>query len=527
MNTERINDLASRISQVRSEPSVPLDPAPDAGTTDWETPVPLSRSSDLLVFPVVGLTDWLRAFVAAEAEATQTPVDMAAVFGLAAVASIAASHIEVEPVDGWREPVNLFVACAMDPGSRKSAVHRDVTAPVLEYEHSLVQETAFSISEAASIRRIAAAHLQKIEKQAASAKDNLERLALQEEARVAAGALERLDEPTPPRLFTDDATPEALATLLFQNKGQMAVLSAEGGIFDLMAGRYSNGIPNLDVYLKGHAGDPIRIDRKGRAPEYVERPALTVGVAVQPFVLVKAARLLDFGGRGLFDRFLFSMPAGNVGYRKTNPPPVPADIRNTYNTNLRALAATLEHGVTILRLTDDASAVLTSWRDELEPRRRPDGDLGHLQGWSSKLDGSTVRIAGLLHLADTYTTGFEKPIAGPTMAAAVDIARYFISHALAAFDHMGADPHLRGARRIVNWLAKEGRTTFTKRECHIALRPHFERSAELDPALALLADHGWIRLVPSEHRPGRPSAVYQVNPQLVPQNAQNARNSTP
>jgi hypothetical protein len=92
---------------------------------------------------------------------------------------------------------------------------------------------------------------------------------------------------------------------------------------------------------------------------------------------------------------------------------------------------------------------------------------------------------------------------------------------------MGADPHLHGARRIASWLAKEGRTTFTKRECHIALRPHFERSAELDPALALLADHGWIRLVPREQRPGRPSDVYRVNPQLVPQNAQNARNSTP
>jgi len=525
MNEERVNDLSARITQFRPDPVASSGSASSASSEDWETPVPLSRLSDLPAFPVQGLSDWVRAFVEAEAEATQTPVDMAAVFSLAGIATVAASHVEVEPVDGWREPVNLFVACAMEVGSRKTAVHRDSTAPILEYERLLVQESALPITEAASLRRIATLLLAKIEKQAASAKNNLDRLALEEEARVAADALERLADPAPPRLFTDDATPEALATLLHQNGGRMAVLSAEGGIFDLMAGRYSKGIPNLDVYLKGHAGDPLRVDRRGRTPEFVDRPALTIGVAVQPFVLMKAARLDDFSGRGLFARFLFSMPAGNVGYRKTSPAPVPADVRAAYNTNLKALASSLERGLTILRLSDEAGTLLTAWREELEPRRRPDGDLGHIQGWSSKLDGATVRIAGLLHLAVTYTSGFEKPIAGLTMQAAIEVARYFVSHALVVFDHMGADPHLEGARRIVAWLATGDRTRFTKRECHVALRARFKKSSELDPALALLADHGWIRLLPGEHRPGRPSTVFEVSPELVVQNPRNARNS--
>jgi len=57
----------------------------------------------------------------------------------------------------------------------------------------------------------------------------------------------------------------------------------------------------------------------------------------------------------------------------------------------------------------------------------------------------------------------------------------------------------------------------------IALRARFKKSSDLDPALTLLADHGWIRLLPGEHRPGRPSTVFEVNPQLVPQYPQNAR----
>lgn len=507
-----------RAAGARPVPSIEGEPA----ASDWDEPVPLSRATRLPVFPVDRLPGWLHDFVVAEAEATQTPTDMAATLALAAIASIAATHVELEVVDGWCEPLNVYVACAMDPGSRKTAVHRDVTAPILEYEQQLLDAASVAIPEAASLRRIASAHLVKVEKAAAAAKDE-ERQALEEEARTAARALERLEEPTPPRLFTDDATPEALATLLHQNKGRMAVLSAEGGIFDLMAGRYSAGIPNLDVFLKAHAGDPIRVDRRGRAPEFVNRPALTMGVAVQPFVLVKAAKLADFSGRGLFDRFLFAMPPGNVGYRETDPPPMRAEIRTTYSANLRALASAVEHGLTTLRLSEEAGSALSAWRTELEPRRRPDGDLGHIQGWSSKLDGATVRLAGLLHIASVYTRGLQVAVSSAVMAGAIDIARYFISHALAVFDRMGADSQVDGAQRIAEWAAKKQLMTFSKRDCHVALRSHFKRAAELDPALTLLADHGWIRSIPAPRRPGRPSVRFEVNPLLVARYEQNAR----
>lgn len=45
--------------------------------------------------------------------------------------------------------------------------------------------------------------------------------------------------------------------------GCITVSSAEGGVFDSMAGRYEKGA-NFDIYLKGHSGDPITVDRIGR-----------------------------------------------------------------------------------------------------------------------------------------------------------------------------------------------------------------------------------------------------------------------
>jgi hypothetical protein len=69
----------------------------------------------------------------------------------------------------------------------------------------------------------------------------------------------------------DDVTAEALTSFLAEQGGRAAVISTEGGIFDIIAGRYSKS-PNMDIYLKGHSGDEVRVDRKGRPPDSFPGP---------------------------------------------------------------------------------------------------------------------------------------------------------------------------------------------------------------------------------------------------------------
>ena len=72
-----------------------------------------------------------------------------------------------------------------------------------------------------------------------------------------------------PRFLFDDCTPEKLASLLAQHGGRMAILSPEGGIIELMAGRYSDSrASNLGVYLKAHAADDE--SAAGDKPVHVE-----------------------------------------------------------------------------------------------------------------------------------------------------------------------------------------------------------------------------------------------------------------
>lgn len=104
--------------------------------------------------------------------------------------------------------------------------------------------------------------------------------------------------------------PRTVATAA--NGGRLALISDEGGIFDTLAGRYSS-TPNLDPYLMGHSGRPIRVDRRGREPQFIASPALTVGVMAQPSVLRKFGANADLAGRGIVARFLFVLPMSLAG----------------------------------------------------------------------------------------------------------------------------------------------------------------------------------------------------------------------
>ena len=126
-----------------------------AGTEPWEPLVPLSAVSDLPAFPVKSLPDWGAAMVEAVAESTQTPHDLAGVVYLGVLAAAAGGRAEVEVQPGWREPVNLYAAPAMPPGSRKSAVFREMTAPLLDAERALQEAARADISESVIALEIA------------------------------------------------------------------------------------------------------------------------------------------------------------------------------------------------------------------------------------------------------------------------------------------------------------------------------------------------------------------------------------
>ncbi|WP_077192463.1 DUF3987 domain-containing protein [Streptomyces lydicus] len=486
--------------------------------TAWAEPIPLNHQPKPPAFPTSVLPAWIREFVEGLAEETQTPPDLAGTLALAVLATTAGGRVIVQLRGRWREPTNLFTVVALPPGNRKSAVFSAMTAPLRAAEKLLASQAAGRIAEAEVTAKMAREAADKAATQAAKA-EGPERDGLTAEAIALSQAADSLDIPAKPRLLADDSTPETVTTLMSEQGGRLSVMSAEGGIFDIIAGRYS-GTPNMEVFLKGHAGDWLRVDRRTRE-ENIDEPALTMGLAVQPDVLADIGHNRGFDGRGLLARFLYSLPESLVGYRKANPAPVPDHVAERYDRTITALTLSLAEWTdpAVLRLTPEADQALSAYDQHIEPQLRPRGGrLGHITKWASKLVGATARIAGLLHLAQHLENGYTQPITGETMNAAIEIGEYFATHALTVFDLMGADTTLARARTLLSVLEDNGWESVSRRDLFAKLsRSEFPSVGDLEPVTVLLEEHGYLRIAtpPRTGKRGRPPAPrYLLHPQL-------------
>jgi len=499
--------LKSPDSKKQPEPSAASGGA-DGSSQLWEDPVPLGTRVELAAFPVETLPGYIGSMVAAVATEIQVPADLPGALAMGVLSTAAGGRAELVVRGQWREPLNLYLATAMPPGSGKSPAFRLMCAPIFAAESELKSTAADRIMLAALERESAIEEADELRRNAKTPEQR-------KEAAKAASRAEAMTVPVMPRLTADDVVPEQAATIMADQEGRLAILSAEGTFFSVIMGRYTNGTPNVELALKGHAGDRVQVDRRGRA-ELIERPALTIATTVQPAVLREIAAKPAMRERGVLARFLLSLPADLVGNRIITPELVPDDVLRDYTETVKdlitCLAARTETAT--ITLTPAALKLHTEWRAEIEPRlRRGTGDLDALRDWASKLPGATARFAGLLHLAENPATWVDTPVGEDTMERAIAQARYWAEHARAAFGAMRAHPAIEDARAVLEWIGE--RKAFTQRDVHRGMHRRFETAPEAATALSVLEDHGYIRRADSPRGPGRKTITYDVHPKAV------------
>jgi replicative DNA helicase len=409
----------------------------------------------------------------------------------------------------------LFTSTVAESGERKSAVQQAMTAPLLDVEQQLVEDGENDRLEAQTALSVATMAAEKLRRAAASA-DADNREAMLSEAVMAARMVDAIKVPVIPRLIADDITPEAAASLIAEQSGRLAIISAEGGLFDIIAGRYNGNVPNLDLWLKGHSGDPVRIDRKGRSPEYIRRPALTLGLMIQPEVLRVIAAQRQFRGRGLLARFLYALPPSKVGRRQTAAPPVPDDVANAYGTTIHDLAVGMTGWLSdpaVLTLTPKAQEAIQMVEAAVEPSLADGGELAALKDWGSKYTGTVARLAGIIHLTEHGAdSGPMTPVSAETIHKASRIGTYFKASAIGAFLQMGADPGTVDAVYLLDRIKHLGLDVASERMLHRACQSRFQKKDALMAAVDRLVDHGYLIPLAQQKTGGRPaSPTYRVH----------------
>jgi hypothetical protein len=374
-----------------------------------------------------------------------------------------------------------------------------------------------------SARLTTEALIKSLRTKAANSADNADRKLIQDE--IIKLELAMPPAPTIPRLWAQDVTPEKLAVLMADNDEALALLSDEGGLFDMMGGRYSNGIPNLDLYLQGHAGTAVRVDRKSGPPVDLQRPALTIGISPQPSVLRGLTAQEGFRGRGLLARFLYALPPSRLGYRSLDTTPVSETMATAYSEMCRQLLAIDPErdmaGRIIpkhLRLSPETHAEWKAFARHVEGHLRPGGEFEYLKDWAGKLPGAVLRVAGIFHcVTHAHGTPQNHEISVTTIGQALVFLAVLAKHTRAVFDLMGSDPDLEGARWVMRWVERQRLAQFTARDCFNALRGTYSKVVQLDPFFKILVERGQLVPVEATHAgPGRPgSQKYTVHPDLT------------
>lgn len=480
---------------------------------DWTTPMPFQNVSNLPTFPIDTLPKIIKDYVLAVSDNIQIPIDMAAISALSVIAGTVQKKYVIQGKEDYTEPLNIYSVIVAKSAERKSATMRKMTSPIYQYEKEENKKRQIIIDQQTIELNMKHNQIKRLEN---SKKDeDMEKaILLQIECR-------ELEEKQvkPLRLIAEDCTSEALTSLLANNQGRISLISAEGGgLFNIFAGKYSNNNVSIETILKAHNGDPIRIDRKGRETEYINNPTISMLLAIQENVLEGLMLNEVFRDRGLNARILYCKPKSTVGTRTLTTKTMFSELSTTelnYKELIyRLLDIPLEENPKILKLSDKAYETLENFFNWVELQLV--GDLEFMGDWAGKLVGTSLRLAGILHLMDYSNIDKDKLVTNKTLQNAITISKYFLEHAKSAYLLMGADKENQKAKYILKQLEKQTQSQLKRHEIFKMTRSaNIHNVHDIEKALDLLVEYGYIRELPIIKKDGagrKPDIVYELNP---------------
>lgn len=472
----------------------------------WELPKPFEKQIQMQKFnPDSCLPDLLRDYVKAVADNVQVDIEMCVLPLLSTLANCIHGKFRVcFPHGSHKEPLNLYTVTVASPGERKSGVFKIFSAPLFEYQKKENERRTPLIAEYRAKHR----SLSNMFESATKGKN-----ADEEKSREIALEIENLKPVHRLTLNITDCTPESLTAELADNNEVMGILDEECGIFNNIAGLYSNGVANLDIFLKSYDGSPYVVTRRTKENIYLDCPVITIGLLAQPDAFETAMNKPEFIGRGFIQRFLFSFPESKQGGRKPYSPPIPSKLSEQYNNLIARLLdikmPNVDEAPHVLSFNKSASNLLDDYFYTIENRLKEGGDLVYIAEWANKLFAKCCRIAGILHLC-TYNP--TELIDENTAMKAINISMWAENQAHRAFGGTAfEDKTTKNAKRVLKKLKEKRQAVYTRNDITRAFQNMTK--IQIDDVLELLDDVNCIRIAETKTA-GRPKITIKVNPLL-------------
>ena len=474
----------------------------------------------LTEFPIEALPGEISPYIKSVSESLQVPIDMTATFVISILSLCVQKKYVIQVKPDWIESLNLYTLVVARPSERKSPTLKETLKPITDYVKAENELRKPQISEYKLKRNILNGRMKTI--QDSLSKHNGKTKYTMQDAIDCQKEIDELEEVKEIRLVLDDVTPEGLIRVMKENNECIGIISAEGGIFGMMAGRYNNNT-NIDIFLKSYSGEYYSSVRAGSASIELNHPLLTISLAVQPQIIRDIMENKDFRGRGLLARFLYSIPTTIVGNRVYNSQPVNQDVRKKYEelvNRLLVIANFSDFFDKVITLSKEADKLSEEYNQWIE--KQLNGELEEIEDWAGKLHGNTMRIAGIFHIVKYECNAVIVPLEESTMKAAIEVGKYYLEHSRQAFDIMGiSEPQeVRDAKYILSRIGDNTKSTkntniqcISRRDVWQLCKGHFHSVEEMDPGLKCLEEHGYIRILKQKGGKGRPTETVYINPE--------------
>lgn len=468
---------------------------------------PLSVSFPTEAFPA-GIEKYLKSVVA------YSQVDTAMTFS-AALATFALCMqgkymVSYPSGNGWKEHLCLYLVIVAEPGETKSGTFGAVNRPIrawqdekrADYEKSrnlYLQEKQAKEEKQANLRK-AIASLKT---------DPQEKQQYHEELKAITDELTEMQAPISPNFIVPDTTVEALADLMKKTGGSAGVFGSEGDFFKIITGLYNHGMcNNLQLILNAYDGDKYTMQRVSR-DIHLPHPLLSFCLMLQPNLYQETFTNAELRGRGLLARFLTCTPKSMAGKR---------DKRSTAKldtVNYVAYERTMIHFLNlrqdsekeppVLTWEQDARECILTYMQKIENSMGKGEAMEKHKDFASKAGAVAMRIAGILHLLQTWEQEEIPPISKETTEKAIKVHRFFFAEKLKEIREIETRED-KLEEKLLERIKKETilkeKACVSVREIHQSLRStrELKRKEDFELYLQALAEKNYIQVEEVEKR---------------------------
>lgn len=460
----------------------------------------LRESLDYRPFPVELMPGPVKAYVVQASRAIGCDPAFVALPLLAALASAIGNTRRIQLKASWSEPAILWTAVVAESGDLKSPALEAALRPV----HRL---------QAEALRR----------HEANTAEYEMAKLhytvALLEWKKTGEG--EPPESPKLPiaeRLYTDDATIEALALLLADRWRGLLVARDElcGWLLSFDRYTHSKG-SDAPKWLELHAGRPVVVDRKTGEVRtiFIPRAAVSLTGAIQPAILQQVLSR-DLFENGLVARLLFASPPRLTrSWTDDDIAPETSDGLQNLFEGLYSLEPEMDNRgelqpVMVSLATEAKQTWVRFYNEHAAEQIELCGDLS--AAWS-KLEGYAARLALVIHCCRVVAgDGDSRTVDAASVEAGVALSRWFSRETRRLYGMLSEDNNTRAQRHLIERIRRTG-GTMSPRQLMRCSRL-YQNADAVTMALNELVHCGigkWVFPAPSKNG-GRPSKVFRLNP---------------